>query len=413
MDGGPVKRLAFAGLLLAAPSARALELHGFLQGHYAGRVSGGEPAPGAGDYLWREERLQFKITEQAASGDTGLAAKLDAVHDGVERRSELEVREAYLSHRAGPLDLRAGRQVLTWGVGDLLFINDVFPKDYTALFTGRPMEYLKAPVSGFQLGLYGHDLSLDLVLLPDFEPDHLPAPDRFLMEDPFAGLTPRTEKNPLRRWKDTETALRLSRPLFGWDAALYAYRGFFRTPAPQPGPAGLTLVYPALSVYGASLQGNALGGVVSLETGYADSRQDRPGADPFVPNSQTKYLAGYQRSPWTDFTVGAQYYGELMARHRRQAAALPAGFPVQDRLRQVLTLRLTQFLSYQTWRMSLFAFYSPTDEDFYAIPEVARRVSDEMTVTAGANVFGGARRTTFFGQLDRNDNLYVTLRYEF
>jgi hypothetical protein len=38
--------------------------------------------------------------------------------------------------------------IITWGVGDLLFINDVFPKDWESFFSGRPPEYLKLGVDG-------------------------------------------------------------------------------------------------------------------------------------------------------------------------------------------------------------------------------------------------------------------------
>ena len=50
--------------------------------------------------------------------------------------------------------MRAGRQIITWGLGDLIFINDVFPKDYEAFFSGRPMEYMKKGVDGVKIGYY-------------------------------------------------------------------------------------------------------------------------------------------------------------------------------------------------------------------------------------------------------------------
>ena len=78
-----------------------------------------------------------------------------------------------------------------------------------------------------------------------------------------------------------------------------------------------------------------------------------------------------------------------------------------------MTLRLTQFLKYQTWKLSLFSFWSPTDQDYYFIPEAAWRVTDELTAAVGANIFGGTSNATQFGQLDKNDNLYLTMRYEF
>ncbi len=48
------------------------------------------------------------------------------------------VREAYADYSRAWLDLRLGRQIITRGVGDLVFINDVFPKDWSAFFPGGP-----------------------------------------------------------------------------------------------------------------------------------------------------------------------------------------------------------------------------------------------------------------------------------
>lgn len=398
--------------------AEGLTWHGFVQAHYAARVTGhrtGEPP--SGDFLLGEERAQLKLSGDASPGKDRFLVKTDFVHDDVAGSSDIDVREAYVHHTSGSLDLKLGRQIVTWGVGDLLFINDVFPKDYTALFSGQPLEYLKKGSDGAEVSLHHSAVSLDVVAIPFFESDRLPGSDRFFLFDPFAQVANRTEVKPRHDWDNTELAGRLYRPILGWDAALYAYRGFSKTPAVRPdsltSPTRLSLIFPALSVYGASLQGNAAGGVVSLEWGYHDSRDDRSGSDPIVPNSQFKYLAGYQRSPWADFTAGIQYYGELMRQYDSYKASVPASLPLQDRWRQLVTLRLTQWLGYQTWRLSVFTFYSPTDEDYYLIPEIFYRVSDELSAAVGGNIFGGRKTTTFFGRLDTNDTLYLRARYEF
>jgi len=179
----------------------------------------------------------------------------------------------------------------------------------------------------------------------------------------------------------------------------------------------ITLLFPRLAVYGSSIQGSTIGGVVSLEAAYYDSVDDRSGGDPARPNSMVKYLAGYQRQIGTfmggESTAAIQYYGEYLLDYSSYRDTLPTGFPAQDRLRQLLTVRLTQLLRYQTLRLSFFAFYSPTDEDYDLIPEVRYSFTDALWGAVGANMFGGKKETTFFGQLDKNDNTYVTVRYEF
>ena len=55
---------------------------------------------------------------------------MDFLQDQVEGGgARLSVREAYLKFGLwGKADVKVGRQVVTWGTGDLLFINDVFPR---------------------------------------------------------------------------------------------------------------------------------------------------------------------------------------------------------------------------------------------------------------------------------------------
>ena len=48
-------------------------------------------------------------------------------------------------------DVSIGRQVQTWGTGDLLFLNDLFPKDFQSFFSGRDDEYLKAPGNAIRI----------------------------------------------------------------------------------------------------------------------------------------------------------------------------------------------------------------------------------------------------------------------
>ncbi len=360
-------------------------------------------------------RAQLRL--EASKEPFRLFLKTDGFLDHINQKGDLDLREGYIDYTAKNWDLRVGRQIITWGLGDLIFINDVFPKDYESFFSGRPMEYLKKGVDGAKLGIYPGFASFELVAVPFFEPNNFPDPKRFHMFDPMPNITNREEREPTTSFKNTEFAMRIYRDVAGLDASLYFYRGFFRQPWMMPDnpmmPTRLTLFYPKLSVYGASLQGRALDGVLSLEAGYYDSRQDSGGTDPMIPNSQTRFLIGYQRQLWEDFTIGLQYYVEYMHDYSEYRKSLPQGFPEEKRLYQLMTVRLTQLLVQQTLRLSFFAFYSPSDRDYMLNPEGRYSVTDRIWVAVGAHIFGGGKNWTQFGQLDRNDNVYLQLRYEF
>jgi len=130
-------------------------------------------------------------------------------------------------------------------------------------------------------------------------------------------------------------------------------------------------------------------------------------------SSSAKHIIGYSKQFWTDFTAGVQYYGEYMQDYNNYEDSLPAGFPKTDQVHQLITVRLTQMLKYNTLRLGLFTFYSPDEEDYFVIPEARYNITDSLWTSIGINIFGGKDSRTFFGQLDKNDNVFAAIRYEF
>lgn len=396
-----------------------VSLHGFVLIDYAARATGkGPEGSRARDFAFGEERGRLELGIEPQAIDAAAMFKLDAFHDAIAGEADLEVREAYIDYRAGPLDLRLGRQVATWGVGDLVFVNDLFPKDYFSFFVGRPIEYLKIPSDGLRATLTSGIASADLVAIPFFTADRLPEPGRFVFGfDPFASVTTRKTEEPEASFRNTELAARLYRSILETDVALYAYRGFFHSPSFRPddplAPTALTSFFPPLSAYGASAQRNLLGGVLGLEGAYYDSRDDRSGRDPLVPNSSARWLAGFQRELFTDFTVGVQHVSDLMLEYDPYRESLPPGFPRAARYRQTLTFRVTELLLNQTLRLSAFAFYGITERDFLIIPEVEYKVFDRLSVALGGNAFGGAHGWTTFGEFRDDGNVYFWARFSF
>lgn len=401
---------ALCALLLLAPlSARGdVTLTGFLQQNTAFNTAGANPD--GRHHKWLEERIGLQV--DASSGALRLVAKGDLAYDHLGRKDESELREGYIDYAAGNWDLRAGRQIITWGLGDLVFVNDVFPKDHEALFAGRPLEYLKRGVDAVKLGAYPEFANFELVLAGRFRESRIPDARRFHLYDPMPALTNRDTDKP----GQGDAGLRIYRDIAGWDAALYFYRGFQRTPSMRPdnmlAPTRITFFYPKLSTVGASASGRVGEGVLSLEAAYYDSRQDRSGNDFTVPNSQTRLLAGYQIQPLEDTSLGFQYYAERMHDYDAYRAALPPGFPVEKRWNHTVTARLTQFFLHQTLRLSVYALYNATNGDRYLNPELRYSFTDRLWGAVGANVFGG-KPWGQFGQLSHDDNIYLQLRYGF
>ncbi len=401
---------ALCCLLLALPTAARADVgfSGFVQQNTAFNV--GDANPDGRHQKWLEERVRLQL--DALAGNWRLLLKGDAAYDHLGRGDQSELREAYVDYTAGNWDLRLGRQVITWGLGDLVFVNDVFPKDHEALFAGRPLEYLKRGVDTVKVGVYPAFASFELVVAPEFRESRIPDARRFHLYDPMPALTNRVTKKP----SNGDIGLRIYRDISGWDGALYLYRGYQRTPSLRPdsiiAPTRITFFYPELSTYGASLSGRVGEGVLSLEAAWYDSRQDRNGTDFTVPNSQTRLLAAYQLQPWEDFSLNLQYYTERMHDYDAYRATLPLGFLADKRWSHTVGLRATQFFLHQTLRLSIYASRNASNGDQFINPELRYSFTDHVSGALGANVFGG-KAWGQFGQVSRDDNVYLQLRYAF
>lgn len=408
-----------ATVVLAIPEAATAQasLHGFVQVNFDFRATGADcPAGMACDVMRSDQRLQVKLDLASPDGRAAAVARADFFHDGILDEAGIDIREAYLDLAARRLSARVGRQVVTWGLGDLVFINDIFPKDWVALLTGAPLEYLKLGSDALKVGVYPGSLGAEAVVVPVFSADRAPGPNRLFFFDPLPPLADRISQRPAAEFRNMQVAGRVYARVGRYEVAGYTSTGFFGTPGARPDfsrSPRITYFYPRLTTYGGSLQGPLRAGVFSLEGGYYDSRDDPSGVDPSIENSQVRWLAAYQVQPREDLTLSFQYYAELMAHHRAYLDTLPLGLPARDRSRQLASVRVTQFQRHQTLRIGMLLMVSPTDRDLYANPSIRYNVTDELWLELGSNMFWGDYPHTFFGQFQKNSGVFLVARYGF
>jgi len=359
--------------------------------------------------------LRWRLESGWDNDALSVTLKGDLLYDGVDQDFAVDVRD--LSAAFSPVksvDMKIGRQVLTWGTGDLLFLNDLFPKDWVSFFAGRNDEYLKAPSNSMRLTQYNKLMNVDFVWTPKFTPDIYIDGKRFSYFSPFDGRLTGQEPPiyvdpPSATLSNGEFSLRLFKNYRGVEYALYGYRGFFKAPSEIVGPYELTFA-PMTSI-GGSVRRPLGPGLFNIETSYYLSRDDRDGTNPLIANSQLRFLAGYEWEAARNFNVGLQYYVEHVADHDKllENSPMPQFEPPENR--HVVTTRLTYRAMQEKLEWSFFAYLSPNDLDAYLRPIVAYRVNDHWTTTFGLNLFGGEDSYTFLGQFEDNSNAYIRIRY--
>ncbi len=361
--------------------------------------------------------LRLRLESDWQAGKVAIGLKADAAYDGVEDYWKVNLRDLTAAWTLGSsTDVRLGRQVQTWGTGDLVFLNDLFPKDFVSFFAGRDDEYLKAAGNALRITHYSKAVNFDFVWTPIFEPDVYLTGERFSFFSPLAGENvapkpPLEALDPDDSLSNGEFALRMFRTIEGREYALYAYHGFFKQPSaltPEFEP-----TFAPLTALGASLRRPLGVGLINAETSYYLSRDDRSGTDPLLPNDQVRLLFGYEWEARPSFTVGLQYYLEWTLDHDELLANSFAPQFEPDEYRHLLTNRLTYRAGRDKHTWSLFTFYSPSDRDVYVRPVYAYRHDDQWSVAAGANLFAGKQEHTFFSQLQDASNAYLRVRYSY
>ena len=370
-----------------------------------------------------ESRLQ--LTTERTFERLTVNISGDLLYDNIaaEHRVKLENGQGWFDLRTAnivfsPLsnvDIRLGRQTLTWGTGDLIFINDLFPKDWNSFLIGRDDTYLKAPSDAVKFSLFNDTANLDLVYTPRFDADRYINGERVSYYNANLGRIAGTDAiitatKPGQWFKDDELALRLYQNINAYELALYGYHGYWKSPGGVDATNG-NAIFPRLNVYGASVRGPLLGGIASSEWGYYDSRDDTSGNNPYINNSEQHLLLGYEGELISNLTVTMQLYSRRMLNYAAYRQSLPAALPVARRSRHEISTRLTWMTLEQKLTASLFLRYSGSDKDYYLRPKIHYAINDHWSYEVGANIFRGDLEYTFFGQFERNDNIYLAVRY--
>ncbi len=408
--------IVIALLMLTSPAFAQAEFGGFLQTLHGGRLD--EENPTESEYTASETRLQLKMEHFADRAE--FFGRLDFTYDAaVMQEYDWELREGYMKFRLGSdFDFKVGRQILTWGTGDLIFINDVFAKDYRSFFIGRDDQYLKAPQDAIRGEYYSSLGALTVVWTPRFEANRLPTGRRLSFYNPMSGGIVGTSEGmqpimPEAKFENSEIALRYNKHFGYFNAALYYYHGFHKNPTGFDPDLGAP-IYPDLSVYGVSVRGPLTGGVIWLEGGYMHSIDDEDGEDPYLPNSSVTGLFGYEKQIATNLTANIQYQADMMMEYDtyEMQQSSPGGY-IRDEIKHLLTSRITKLLYSELLKLSGFIFYSPSEEDMYLRLSAEYKYTDEIIITVGGNIFDGEYEATDFGQFQKNDNAYLKLTYGF
>lgn len=363
------------------------------------------------------QEIRGQIFANRYIGNHFFSLKVDGIVDNADEQSvRAEVRELFADFKLRDnVSLRLGQQVLTWGTGDFIFINDLFSKDWQSMFSGRDDNYLKKPDPAIKLSWFNPLVNVDLAWIPVFEGDKYINGERFSYYHPMEGTITHQRlqvENPRNHLDNSAFALRFSNSTKGTEYALYGYHGLYSQPAAFNLKSNKN-IFPKMNAVGASVRTALAGGIANAEVAYWNFSDKDNESNPFIPNDQLNLLLGYEHEIAANVNLGGQYLVQKMQQYDQALQASPNPSVLVDKWHQTLTVRLNWLAMQQKMHISLFAFYSPDARDFYLKPKVSYRQDDHWFYELGANIFGGKHRHSQWGQFEDNTNIYARVKYHF
>lgn len=390
--------ISFAGEELS------LQLNGFADTYHAIQL----------DYPhdWMSSRTRLRLEMRADYGAASLFTSLNLAYNGIiDDQTGAFLREAYFDYVGEYLEIKAGRQIVTWGVADGIRITDLIsPMDYTE-FMANDYDDIRVPVNAIDLKYPGENFAAEFLFVP--------VPEYFVMptgsDNPWSTKLPaRTridlDNTPEKRIKNSEFGTRLRFFLEAFDFSLVALRTYNKAPVSVTSydmatdSILISGVYKPMSVYGADMSlpvgefvlrlefAEYFGEVLATKSGFDYSRKNTFNA-----------LGGIDWYAGDNWTFMVQYMHKYIADHR--------DFLKQDKNVSMVTARISKEILNNTLKFVLYGMLDVNDLGFYARGSVDYQLNDQITLSLGTDVFGGDGGT--FAAYDENTQIWAKGKYFF
>lgn len=397
--------LVWALVSLAAASARAQEadlleragISGSLRSGYwsSTRDLDGQAPLGAGMFWLKATGEPSPQLSYQFEGWAAVSGPADDV------KPQVEAREAYLDLRLGPLDVRAGRQIIVWGRADGINPTDsLSAKDLTLLTPDDDDQRLGT--TAVRARYYLGDFGVTAVWSPEFRPHRFPLPgaEGVMIDHDYQAW-------PLDQW-----AARIEQTGRAVDWSLSYARVYDLVPDLGPPPVRLT--HRRVGVVGADLAASFGRFGVRAEGAFVDTGDS---GDPYRKNRHLFLVAGADRTFLETLNLNVQYLFRYVFDHA------PAGedpIAVQQailssqvrRAQHGASFRLAQKWLNDTLEAELAAAAWLDPRGYTLRPRVTYAVSDHWKVIAGGELFRG-EAASLFGLLEDNSTAYVEARLNF
>ncbi len=333
-----------------------------------------------------------------------------------ELEKEAELREIYLEGSPfGNLDIKLGKQIVSWGVANSLRVVDVLNPTDDREFGMTDLEDIRLPIAMTKLDYYIGDLKLEAVAVHEI---------KFNKSAPFGSdFNPSTQKIneviPESSAENTEYGLALIGTFSGWDASLHWAQYFDDTAHFKitkvtfiPGLGAVPTLeqrHSRLTMGGATLSIPSGNFIWKAEAAKLQGMEFALVTDKTF--SRTDVLVGSEYSGWSDTSLtlefGVQHLNDFDVKLEESPDS-----QLEDRI--ATTVSFMQDYINQTMHLSLVGMIIGKGGQDGGLNRMSLEydVMDAFSVTGGAMLYQPGENA-YFQSLNENDRIFFEARYSF
>jgi len=359
-------------------------------------------------------RISGKAFYDLAYGMKDSETFSDEVLSKLEK--EVELREIYLEGSPfGSLDIKLGKQIVSWGVANSLRVVDVLNPTDDREFGMTDLEDIRLPINMTKLDYYIGDLKLEAVAVHEI---------KFNKSAPFGSdFNPTTQKIneviPESSAENTEYGLALIGTFSGWDASLHWAQYFDDTAHFKitkvtfiPGLGAVPTLeqrHSRLTMGGATLSIPSGNFIWKAEAAKLQGMEFALVTDKTF--SRTDALVGTEYSGWSDTSLtlefGVQHLNDFDVKLEESPDS-----QLEDRI--ATTVSFMQDYINQTLHLSLVGMMIGKSGQDGGLNRMSLEydVMDAFSVTGGVMLYQPGENA-YFQSLNENDRIFFEVRYSF
>lgn len=364
---------------------------------------------------WMSSRTRARGEVSIEKNGIGAFVSANAIYNSiVTEQNGFSLREAYAYLSTGNWDIKAGRQIITWGVADAMRLTDIIsPMDFTE-FLAQDYDDIRVPVTGIRVKYIKPSWAAEIIAIPVPSFFELPIDKSNPWAISFPGVNRPymidLDNIPAKNLRNSEYGGRFSVFLTGVDFSVYALHTWNKMPVfthtiSEEGELVFLGQHRRMTMLGADASVPVGKFVIRGEFAeYLDEAQTPAKSEVRLPRrNTTNALLGVDFYPGNDWTLAVQYSHKYISGFSSDISGY--------RNSGMATVKIGKDFLRNTLNLSTFAYVDVTNGGIYNRLAADYAITDQIHALLGYDLFHADKGQ--FAMYDKNSEVWLKLKYSF